>query len=237
MLKLLIIDKDIIHEQNLFNYISKNNSKIRVQYLVNNLSDGINILRTEPIAFVLINLDDDVKTITNQLKSISSDYIIKYKKSMILLSNRIDFSYDDYYIHSILPSNSAISTVFEKISRLAKTKFDKVSTYNLTNKINNELEFIGYNLSYNGTKYLCECIAFLYNNSKTSENLNKNIYPVIAKKYNKTVNNVKCNITSATYNMFYNCDEERLKNYFCFYTASRPNPKLVMFTVLNKITK
>ena len=57
----------------------------------------------------------------------------------------------------------------------------------------------------------------------------------IAKKYNKTVNTVKGDIRSATNSMFYECDETRLKNYFNFYTVSKPKPKLVIYTVLNKL--
>ena len=82
---------------------------------------------------------------------------------------------------------------------------------------------------------MSESIALIYRNHDYSENLNKNIYPVIAKKYNKTVNNVKCSITSATTSMFYDCDETRLKNYFNFYTVIKPKPKVVIHTILNKI--
>ena len=78
---------------------------------------------------------------------------------------------------------------------------------------------------------------YLYKNYEHYENLNNEIYPILAQKYNKTVNTIKCNIIKATDSMYYDCDETLLKNYFHFYTDYKPRPKLVIYTVLNKITE
>lgn len=138
-------------------------------------------------------------------------------------------------IYKCISSEEDISVIFLKISEIVKNKIAQFNNSILLSKINKELEYIGYNLSYYGARYLAESIALIYNNYDSSENLNKNIYPVIAKKYNKTVNTVKGDIRSATNSMFYECDETRLKNYFNFYTVSKPKPKLVIYTVLNKL--
>ena len=235
MLNLLIIDKDVNNSKLLLNYISENNCQVRVHSLASNLSEGIKILNTGLIDITLINLDDDINSIVNNLHTISSSYFEKYKKSVLLLSKNIDNVAPDSYIYKCISSEEDISVIFLKISEIVKNKIAQFNNSILLSKINKELEYIGYNLSYYGARYLAESIALIYNNYDSSENLNKNIYPVIAKKYNKTVNTVKGDIRSATNSMFYECDETRLKNYFNFYTVSKPKPKLVIYTVLNKL--
>lgn len=235
MLNLLIIDKDINHSKYLLNYISENSSQVRVHSIANTLSEGIKVLNTGLIDITLINLDDGIDYIITELHTISNCYFEKYRKSIIILSNSINNVCSDSYIYEYVPSTEDLSILFLKISEIAKNKVAKFNNSILLNKINRELEYIGYNLSYIGTKYLSESIALIYNNYDSSENLNKNVYPIIAKKYHKTVNNVKCNIMTATNSMFYECDETRLKSYFNFYTISRPKPKLVIYTVLNKL--
>lgn len=235
MLNLLIIDKNFNNSRCLLNYISENSFQFRVHSIVSNLEDGIKLLNTGLIDIALIYTNDNINNFTNKLHTISSSYLEKYRKSILLLSDNISKVSSNSYIYECISAAEDISLIYLKINEIAKNKIARINDCMLLNKINRELEYIGYNLSYVGTKYLSECIALIYNNYDSSENLNKNIYPIIAKKYHKTVNNIKCNITSATNAMFYECDENRLKNYFNFYTACRPKPKLVIYTVLNKL--
>lgn len=234
MLNLLIIDKNVNHSMKLLNEFSKNN-EIKVYNVTNTLLDGIKLLNTGIIDITIINLDCTINEITNSFKLISKSYVEKYKKSMIVLSNDASQLGSSDFVHSFLKDTEDISKIYIKTCEIVENKFYKINEFDLLAKINKELEYIGYNMSYTGTKYLSECIALIYSNHDYSENLNKNIYPVIAKKYNKTVNNVKCSITCATTSMFYDCDETRLKNYFNFYTIIKPKPKVVIYTILNKI--
>lgn len=235
MLNLLIIDEDINNSRYLLNYISENSYQVRVHSIASNLAEGIKLLNTGLIDITLINVDDDITSIVTKLHTISDFYFEKYRKSIIIFSKNINNIYPDSYIYEYVSSEKDISIIYSKINEIAKNKIAQLNNSFLLSKINKELEYIGYNLSYNGTKYLSECIALIYNNYDSSENLSRNIYPIIAKKYRKTVNNVKCNIMSATNSMFCECDENRLKKYFNFYTVSRPKPKLVIYTVLNKL--
>lgn len=237
MLNLLIIDKNIYHSRRLLNYISKNSYQVRVHSIATTLTEGIQMLNTGLIDITLISLNDDINSIISELHTIPNCYSDKYRKSILIISNNINSTPSDSYIYEYIPYTENTSLLFYKISELAKNKLAQLNNTTLLSQINKELEYIGYNLAHIGTKYLSESIALIYNNYDGSENLNKNIYPVIANRYHKTVNNVKCNITSATNFMFYECDENRLKNYFNFYTVSRPKPKLVIYTVLNKLYK
>ena len=228
MLNLLIIDKDVNNSKLLLNYISENSCQVRVHSLANNLAEGIKILDTGLIDITLINLDDDINSIITYLHTISSSYFEKYKKSILVLSNNIENVSPDSYIYEYVSSKEDISLIYLKICDIAKNKIAEQNNSILLNKIYAELKYIGYNPSYYGARYLAESIALIYNNYDSSENLNKNIYPVLA-------NTIKGDIRSATNSMFYECDETRLKNYFNFYTVSKPKPKLVIYTVLNKL--
>ena len=235
MLNLLIISKDIDKARKILNYISENSNQIRIYSIVNSLDEGLEILNNGIIDVTLINTDDKINTIYTYLSNISDSYIEKYKKTMIILSNNISHIHSNHYICECFSSEVDMSILFLKINKIVKNKLPQITQLTLSNKINKELEFIGYNLSYNGTKYLSESIALIYNNYYSSENLSKNIYPVIAKKHNKTVNTIKCNIISATNSMYYKCNEIKLKQYFNLCTTTKPKPKLVIHTVLNKL--
>lgn len=238
MLNLLIINDNINYCKSLLNYISEKSSKIRIYSIANTLSEGINILNTGAIDIVLIDIKYSIDTILNSFKNIENTYYEKYRSSFIVIYDRITSNNSHDFIHSyILSSNTQEEIILSKINEIIETKISNFYNLELINKINQELKYIGYNLSYYGTKYLCECIALAYNNSENCDNLNKDIYPIIAKKHNKNINNIKCNITKATNAMYYDCEEARLKDYFHFYTVTQPKPKLVLFTILNKLQK
>lgn len=236
MLNLLIINNNIDYCKSLLNFISENSTQTRVYSIASNLNEGINILNTKLIDIVLINLDCDIRTILDSFKNIEASYSEDYNKSFLIVSNNDINKITHKYIYDyISPSSKEMHIISSKINEIAEKKSLDINNSKLVNKINCELEYIGYNLSYIGTKYLCESIALIYNNYDNSENLKKSIYPILAKKHNKTINNIKCNITKATNAMFYDCEESRLKKYFSFYSITQPKPKLVIYTILNKL--
>lgn len=103
-------------------------------------------------------------------------------------------------------------------------------------KIVNELEYIGYKFKYKGTHYLVDTIIQMYQNQNNMiDNLQTEIYPVIAEKYHKTVFNVKSSITKATECMYYECDSQKLAKYFHFSEDIKPTVKQVVFAIINKL--
>lgn len=109
---------------------------------------------------------------------------------------------------------------------------------NLKNNIRDELEKLSYNFEYIGTEYLLEAIYFLYCSNKYYKfSLEKDVYPIIAKEYGDTSNNVKSTIIYATDKMFYDCEEILLKKYLGKYELIKPGPKKVIRAVLKKMKK
>ena len=65
--------------------------------------------------------------------------------------------------------------------------------------------------------------------------MNKEIYPIISKKYNKTINTIKVDIFKSTYIMYYDVDENILSNYFGYGILKKPKIKDIIYKVLQKI--
>ena len=67
---------------------------------------------------------------------------------------------------------------------LEKNYFEKKNKLKLN--IQSELHYLRYNFSHKGTQYLEDIIYIVYTKySNVIVNMNKDIYPIIAKKYNK----------------------------------------------------
>lgn len=107
----------------------------------------------------------------------------------------------------------------------------------LKNKIINELIYLGYDLSYKGTQYLIESIAYImYEPDMYLKNLEKNVYTKISNVYNTSIHNVKCDINRANTIMYTTCEIEKLKNYFGFTIDTKPKIKNVITTIIHKIS-
>ena len=63
----------------------------------------------------------------------------------------------------------------------------------------------------------------------------RNVYPVIAENHKTTVNNVKCNITSATKCMTQRCPREALENYLFCEEDKTPKVKEIMYKIISKL--
>lgn len=106
----------------------------------------------------------------------------------------------------------------------------------IVDKIQLELKKLRFKLSYNGTRFLIDCIynAYLIK-EKVNINLSKDIFPILAKKYNKSINTIHGDIKSSINSMYYDCDSTILKEYFNYYQIEKPKLKELIFTVISKI--
>ncbi|MCI8291385.1 MAG: hypothetical protein HFJ25_03940 [Clostridia bacterium] len=142
-------------------------------------------------------------------------------------------TFKDTKIYSITISEK------EKIEDFIKSKTLKEYKI-MKGKIDCELYKINFNFKYIGTIYLSECI-YIYstllnnNNEINSINLKSEVFPIIAKKYNTTINSVKTNINRSATNMYYDCNEHYLNEYFNRHLDSKPTLKMLIYTILDKI--
>lgn len=234
LVNILIADDNLRFSKNLINNIL-NSQEVKICKLCTTGKEVLDSLITEKIDIILLDIFIPIYNGIEILERISNDQKEKFKKSIIVISaddkflpqltnNPLVF---DYIVKGTEPNK-----IIEKISKLIQNK----SVEAKKKQIVNELKKIGYNVNYKGTLYLVNTILELYFNKNIyGDNLERTIYPIIAKMFNKTPHNIKCNINNATESMYYNCDISILKKYFCFVDDKKPTTKAVIYTVLNKI--
>ncbi|MBO5348523.1 MAG: hypothetical protein J6A89_01695 [Clostridia bacterium] len=106
---------------------------------------------------------------------------------------------------------------------------------NINKKVIFELSNLGYNFKLKGTQYIVETIMYIYKSQSVEllENLEENVYKVIAIKNNKSLNNIKTNIIKST--KFVDTYQNKNILYKYFSLDIKITPKLVISTILNKI--
>ncbi len=171
------------------------------------------------------------------LKYIESNKLEKFKNSIIVVSGEMNLILqirNNPYLFSYIDKISGIEKILEEINSLIEIKENEKSS--IEYKVCNELKILHYNFSYIGTKYLMETIILLYKNNKWEDiKLEKEIYPILSKKYKKSVNNIKTNIINATDLMYYDCSSDILNKYFRILDSQKPTPKAVISTITSKL--
>lgn len=206
MSKLLIIDKNI-HLSKIKNNILQNNSNLNLFIVDTKNQESLNSL---------IKLCQNIQYNSTIVISNNTDIISKVMNSNLICN---------YLIQSEKKQNidTQYNNIYKKIKYIQK-------------QIYQELFKIGYNLHYNGTKYLMETIYYIHYYKKYGTyKLEKEIYPILAKKHSKNISTIKSDITKATNKINYNSHEKELKKYFSYFLDNKIKPKLVINTILNKI--
>lgn len=147
--------------------------------------------------------------------------------------NIVENYYNDVIVFKVNSKNKNNDLMIVIIDERNKVK--KVSEKTLRSRIKEELKNLKYNYSYKGTKYLEECIYLFHKNGYEKDNLSRDIYPIIAKKYNAKIQTVKCDILQASASSYYECEQEKMEEYFGLELTSKPKTKDIIFTVMRKL--
>lgn len=232
MLDMLVIEKDEKLARKIINEISKSNKNIRLYSFCTTSNEAIQILESEKIDFILLDIEFEIKVLQYLIKENKKEYF----NSIILISNKKINHCPFIFEYIKKPIN--FQKLLDSITNISNYK-EKSNIYLIMqNKIINELKHLNYNLSHIGTKYLIETILEIYlKKDYLGDNLKNNIYCILAEKYNKPINTIYGDIKQATINMYANCEEKIIINYFCFKVCRKPKVKEVIFRVINKIKK
>ena len=224
MINILIIEKDINYCNKIINILNNN---INLKFCIFlSFNKEVKKLMNE-IKFTMVFIDDDLLTIHSNLLDNYKTHIL------IMTSNNTNNVFKTNYTYINKNNiNKEISSIILKILNSSNIK-----EHNLMLEIKKELNFLGYNPKYYGTQYISEAIYILINNGfyNDKDNLEKYVYPAIAKKHNKSINTIKCNIINATDIMICECEEKRLKKYLGYYDFSKPGPKKIIESIISKI--
>lgn len=234
MINVIFVGEKIYFWKNLLNKINFTTNNIRVCSIVNNIDEMIHIIKDINFDIILIDLE---KIKYSEIENNSQ--IEKYKESIILLLNNKDLKKlkDIKYNYALKFDISNIIKTINKIYILQENSILVNKEKDIKNKIEFELAKIGYNFNHLGTIYLLETIYIIYISGKHYDfNLEKDIYPIISEKYGKKTHNIKCNIRNATDIMYYENEEDKIKDYFKDRNFSKPiTTKKVILSILAKM--
>lgn len=224
-MEILLIRKNITKSISLMNKINLINSNIRIFKIITSIKEGLEIINQTSIDAIII--DYEIFKEINIVEFSSLENSIKF---MIIISDKLMITKQGKCIFS------TEENVSENILKLTKQYLNNEN--DIKEFISEELKYLGYNLSYKGSKYLLECIYYIYKHyDKYDEDNYSEVYSVIAQKYNTSINTLKCNITRATSIMFIECEESKLKSYLGTCTLPKTGSRIVIYTILNKLNK
>lgn len=240
MQNLMICDDNVNYIKDIINSISSNNiSNLKLYNLSTQIDNSVyEIITRKEVDIIVINIE---KFGLEIVKHIYENNIEIYKKSNILLYNNLELVKDIYnpkynkYIYKCIKLSS-----FEKLIYLLHSitddKEDCTDDCIINNKIERELRKLNFNFSLKGTRYLIESINIIYKNDLYNFNLTKDVFSVLSKKYCKSINTIKCDITQANNNMCEKCDKWMMMSYFGYFEDYyTPGPKDVMTKVFENI--
>lgn len=238
MVNVLIADDNVDYAVNLMNYINDKNENIKVCNIAKDGRETIDILNNNnSIDIILLDYKMPFYNAEQILYQIKNKE--RYLHSCIIISGEIELVSnlkENDLIYSIIYKTISMNEIIRRINELFEYK-EYIKNLNiLKNKITKEMLYLGYDISHKGTQYLIKTIQYIINNENGEvNNLERDIYPHIAKEYNETVHNIKCRINRATNSMYCNCNIARMKEYFYFEYDTKPKVKTIITTIINKI--
>ncbi len=205
-LKIVILDKDFENIKFVINKIINNIEEINIiPYVATTEEEVLNITSKNEINAILANKKYIKSTNIKKIETIT-----------------IEKSINDEQLKSKLISINERLIKEEDIKKINK-------------KVIWELSNLGYNFKLKGTQYIVETIMYIYKkqNIDLLDNLEENVYKVIAIKNNKSLGNIKTNIIKST--KFVDTYQNKNILYKYFSLDIKITPKLVISTILNKI--
>lgn len=230
MINILIVDNDLKYAVKLMNKLNEKNSNIRIANIVQTKRETISILnKNRDIDYIILALNMNNSEKENFLKQIKkTNYIGKIIWGLLGTYN----TSNKEGVYKNIKENSTNNSVLKINELIQKKEADKERA-----KIKEQLSYLKYDFSLKGTQYLIEAITVVARgNYSEIYTLEKDIYPVIKTIYGDSVHNIKNNINRANNNMYLKCEIEKLKKYFKFSTDEKPKTKLIINTILNKLS-
>lgn len=233
-MNIILIENNKIRLKEINNKISQSNINAKIFSIFFDIVEAIPLLSMNNIDIIIYS-EINQKISCEQLLSImKSNKSISEKKFIFITNSKSNFLHliNKSFVKVFLESND--EQITEKIfAEISKIDEDLI----VVNKIKTELKKLNFNFSYWGTYYLINTIYEVYKfKGNMNINLSKNIFTVVGKKFNKTANTIHSGIKKAIINMYYDCNEATLIDYFnCSCFDNRPKLKQIIFEIISKI--
>ena len=227
MNKVLIYSNDLSFLKGLNNYISNiKNLEIQMCTSLSLLKENL-----EKISYILVIIDTN-----NDMEAINYKYLSNLQiNNIVLLYDSLDNMEESVISDKkFILKERSLENVKALLSYDTSDENDSFLVLYTKKRILNEIKGLKFEVTNIGVQYLIDCILLIKCNDALY-NLEKDIYPIVAKKYNVTSNKVKWNIYSCINNMSRNNSMERINRYLGFSYNRTPTPKVLIFTIVNKI--
>lgn len=239
MENLLIIEDDIVQSHFMANYICKEISNIRLYNIATTGKETLNIIKDKKINIIILDLNLPDMTGIDILNYIDKENIQGLDASIIIVTGEMELLRqvkNNKYIYTYYSKVNGYETIINDIKNIVDEKQKTQKSDLITEQIKNELQKLKFNFSYIGTKYLYDCIKECYDREDIYNiNLKSDIYPILAKKYNKTINSIKSCIFKSIVIMYCESSEQNLSDYFGYKIITKPKMKDIIFGVIQKI--
>ena len=227
MNKVLIYSNDLSFLKGLNNYISNiKNLEIQMCTSLSLLKENL-----EKISYILVIIDTN-----NDMEAINYKYLSNLQiNNIVLLYDSLD-NIEESVISDkkFILKERSLENVKALLSYDTSDENESFLVLYTKKRILNEIKGLKFEVTNIGVQYLIDCILLIKCNDALY-NLEKDIYPIVAKKYNVTSNKVKWNIYSCINNMSRNNSMERINRYLGFSYNRTPTPKVLILTIVNKI--
>ena len=243
MLNLLFADDNIEYIKNISNLVLCQNDEVRLVKIANDAKETLQCIKDCRIDLIFLDLMMPFGGGWKILDMLNREDYIAEKPKIIIISGNIKLALetkDKYDVQDVILKSYGFDAVIKRINKNINELCMLKNTEEYKKRAYEELVNLKYNVKHNGTKYIMESIAFIINNKNYNillENLEKNVYPIIANWHKKTPGNIKSNIVKATNNMYNDCNMEYLLKYFQYNDDIKPTPKVVISTIINKVIK
>ena len=229
--KLLIVDDNIGLENNISIFINKN---------ISNLIEIIGIANNGEVAIdVIKKLKPDILLLDLKMPKFNGIEVIERTKEYSITTMII--TGETYMINKIrLKDSKNIERIYIKpfspyilLNDLKYICMEKNKS-NIREKIEKQLEMFEFNKNSIGYKYLIECLIYTCQNPSFLNNMEANLFPLVAKKFqSKTGSNVKWSIQKTIKSMIRYTSTSRIEKIFG--TTRIPTIKFFLTTINNSI--
>jgi DNA integrity scanning protein DisA with diadenylate cyclase activity len=237
MLNLLFYSENAKLSQEISCDLLAHNKHFRILHIVSEETNLINLLQTSHFDFLI--LISDRLEISNIFQYLNKFNVENHLKSIIVITNNGDLKKvirKDRFLSKIFSASSRPQNLSKSISEAIEEKFSFSS--NLRLKIANELSYLGFKSYHKGTGFIIESIFIVYQQeAHLCDNFEKNIYPIVAERFNTNISNVKSNIIKSINSMYAECEQQKLQKYFHFSADFKPTTKMIIYTIISNIAQ
>lgn len=237
-MNIILIEKNKIRLKEINNKISQSNINAKIFSIFFDIVEAIPLINMDNIDIIIyseihqkISCEQLLNIMKQSNKSISEKKFIFITNSENNFLNLMNKPFVKTFLESLENNDEQIAEkIFAEISKIDEDLI-------VVNKIKSELKKLNFNFSYWGTYYLINTIYEIYKfKGNMNINLSKNIFTIVGKKFNKNANTIHSGIKKAIINMYYDCNESTLIEYFnCACFDNRPKLKQLIFQIISKI--